>query len=305
MSIVNNIIEVFKGKSFSLKEAYEVNPEANPESVRARIYENLGILFQKVGRGLYLTEDESVLLIEGNGRKLDSIKDNSIQLLLCDHPWDDKKSTKGGNRNFADYETFRYTKEDFIEKARVLEDGAFLVEVLPPESATNFEYLYQIKSWAKECGFEYYAKIPWKKGTFVSNTGRCAKNTEDIMIFSKGKARALRPDKQRGLDENGNPTRFMSGAKGMLPTCFDVQAVSKKERISCSEKPVELYKQIIEFLTNENEIILDPFAGSGVTGEAAIETKRKAILVEFDKEKVRNIAKRLTKSVSVKELSFA
>ena len=154
MSIVNNIIEVFKGKSFSLKEAYEVNPEVNPESVRARIYENLGILFQKVGRGLYLTEDESVLLIEGNGKKLDCIKDNSIQLLLCDHPWDDKKSTKGGNRNFADYETFRYTKEDFIEKARVLEDGAFLVEVLPPESATNFEYLYQIKSWAKECGFE-------------------------------------------------------------------------------------------------------------------------------------------------------
>ena len=36
-----------------------------------------------------------------------------------------------------------------------------------------------------------------KKGTFVSNTGRKAKNTQDIMIFSKGKARNMRYDKKR------------------------------------------------------------------------------------------------------------
>ncbi len=299
MSIVSNIIEAFKGEQFNLKKAYEVNPGVNKDSVRARIYENLGVAFNRVGRGLYMTKDESVLLIEGNGRDLSAIKDGSIQLILDDHPWQDPKSTKGGNRNFADYNTFQYKKEDFIEKARVLENGAFLCEVIPAESATNYEYLFQIKQWAKECGFEYYAKVPWKKGTFVSNTGRTAKNTEDIMIFSKGKARALRPDKQRGLDNNGNPTKFMSGAAGMLPTCFDVQPVSKKEQIAQSEKPVELYMQIIELLTKPGELIIDQFAGSGVTGEAAIKTNRKAILVELCKEKVENIAKRLAK---VKEL---
>ena len=293
MSIVDTLFETFKGKTFSLKEAYKANPTVNPESVRARIYENLGIKFKKVGKGLYLTKDESVLVIEGDGRKTKMIADKKINLLICDHPWEVSKSNKGGNRNFANYKTLRYTKEDFLEKARILEDGCFLVEVLPPESANNFEYLYNIKKMALEAGFEYYAKIPWKKGSFVSNTGRCAKNSEDIMIFSKGKARKLRPDKQRGLDSEGNPTRFMSGAKGMLPTCFDVQAVPRKEKISQSEKPVELYEQIIEFLTNPNELILDPFAGSGVTGEAAIKTNRRAILVEIDKQKVKNIFNRL------------
>lgn len=119
----------------------------------------------------------------------------------------------------------------------------------------------------------------------------------------KGKARALRPDKQRNLDENGNPTKFMSGAAGMLPTCFDVQPVAKKKQIAQSEKPVELYVQIIEFLTKPNELILDQFAGSGVTGEAAIKTGRKAILVEIDKDKIKNIAKRIASVIDVIEYS--
>lgn len=95
----------------------------------------------------------------------------------------DIKSNKGGTRAFALYDCFRYTLEDFKEKARVLKDGCFLVEVLPAENENNYEYLYQIKKYAKEAGFIYYSKVPWKKGTFVSNTGRKAKNTQDIIHF--------------------------------------------------------------------------------------------------------------------------
>lgn len=291
--IVQNLIDVFKNAQFTLKQAYAANPNVNPESVRARIYENLGIAFDRIGRGVYITKDASCICMEGDGRDLSGIADNSIDCILTDHPWDDSRATKGGTRNFATYSTFRYVQNDFDEKARVLKDGAFLCEIIPAESATNFDYLYEIKKMAEKAGFEYYAKVPWKKGTFVSNTGRKSKNTEDIMLFTKGKSRALRPDKQRGVDANGNPTQFMAGTAGMLPTCFDVQAVPKKNIIAQSEKPVELYKQILEYITKPDEIILDQFAGSGAVGQAAIETNRKAILIEFDKTKVQNIAKRL------------
>jgi len=291
--IVENLIECFKNARFTLKEAYMANPDVNKESVRARIYENLGIAFERVGRGIYTTIDNSCLLIEGNGRNLSALADESIDCIVTDHPWDDKKATKGGSRNFANYDTFQYVQEDFDEKARVLKNGSFLCEIIPAESATNYEYLYKIKEMAKKAGFEYYAKVSWKKGTFVSNTGRKAKNTEDILFFTKGKARALRPDKQRGLDSNGNPTRFMSGANGMLPTCFDVQAVPKKDVIAQSEKPVALYEQILDYISKPNEIVLDQFAGSGALGEAALNKGRRAILVEYAKEKVENIARRL------------
>ena len=113
------------------------------------------------------------------------------------------------------------------------------------------------------------------------------------MLFTKGSSRKLRPDKQRNLDSNGNPTTYMSGTAKMLPTCFDVQAVPKQRIISQSEKPTELYKQILDYITKPGEIVLDQFAGSGAVGEAAILSNRKALLIELDKKKIPKIAKRL------------
>lgn len=296
MSIAKTILEIFKGK-FSLKEAYAANPDMPEASVRRSIYENLGISFQRVGRGMYMPMtttgyvNEQIMLIEGDGRKLSAIQNNSLDAIITDHPWFDPKSNKGGNRAFASYDTFMYTEADFREKARVLKNGCFLVEFLPAENANNYEYLFQIKKMAEKAGFQYYSKVAWKKGTFVSNTGRKAKNTEDIMIFSKGNPRALRIDAKK--TKNTGIISYMKGANGMLPTYFDVQPVPKKEVITQSEKPVELLKQIIEYITLPGEIILDQFAGSGVLGAAALLTDRLALLVEKAHEKVEAIAKRL------------
>ena len=196
---------------------------------------------------------------------------------------------------FAVYDCFRYTLEDFKEKARVLKDGCFLVEVIPAENENNYEYLYQIKQYAKEAGFVYYSKVAWKKGTFVSNTGRKAKNTQDIMIFSKGKARNMRIDTKRTA-QTGELT-YMSGCKGMLPTMFDVQPVSRKDRIHQSELPVSLCEQILEFLTYEGEVVLDSFAGSGAVGEAALNLKRNCILIEILKENIQKIKKRFENNI--------
>lgn len=294
MTLVEKIFNCFKNnESFSLQEAYEHNLDKPQETVRARIYEKIGVKFERVAKGVYRTidcEEEQCVLIEGDGRDLSMIEDNSIDCILTDHPWLDMKSNKGGTRAFALYDCFRYTLEDFKEKARVLKDGCFLVEVLPAENENNYEYLYQIKQYAKEAGFVYYSKVPWKKGTFVSNTGRKAKNTQDIMIFSKGKARRMRIDKKK-TDRTGE-IHYMSGCNGMLPTMFDVQPVSRKNRIHQSELPVELCEEILEYLTYEGEIVLDSFAGSGAVGVAALNKKRSCILIEIMKENIEKIRTR-------------
>lgn len=46
------------------------------------------------------------------------------------------------------------------------------------------------------------------------------------------------------------------------------------------QKPVKLLEWLISYLSNENEVILDPFAGSGSTGVAALNLNRKCILIE-------------------------
>lgn len=48
MSIKKNLIEIFKSSKFTLKEAYDANPDIPEESVRARIYEK--ILERRSGR---------------------------------------------------------------------------------------------------------------------------------------------------------------------------------------------------------------------------------------------------------------
>lgn len=282
---------MFEKDSFTLKEAYAAIPDKPATTIRGRIYDNLGILFEKVSKGVYRSIDKNCVLIEGDGRDLSMIEDNSIDCIITDHPWDDK-STKGGNRNFANtFDCFNYTLEDFKEKARVLKDGAFLVELIPAESETNFDYLYSIKKMAEKAGFQYYAKVPWIKGDFVSNTGRKSKNSEDLMFFSKGKARNLRIDAKK--TKATGITQYMSGTNKMLPTCFNVSPINKKEKIHQSEKPVSLWEQVIDYVTKEGEIILDHFAGSGSVGQAAINKGRRCILIELIKENVQKIAERL------------
>lgn len=304
MSLADRIFECFKDVNmFTLKEVYKKYSDKPTETIRARIYDNLGIRFKRLAKGIYCTiesQEEKCVLLEGDGRDLSIIEDKSIDCILTDHPWLDLKSNKGGTRAFAVYDCFRYTLEDFKEKARVLKDGCFLVEVLPAENENNYEYLYQIKQYAKEAGFIYYSKVAWKKGTFVGNTGRKAKNTQDIMIFSKGKARNMRLDTKRTA-QTGKPT-YMSGCNGMLPTMFDVQPVPKKDRIHQSEMPVSLCEQILKFLTYEGEVVLDSFAGSGVVGEAALNIKRNCILIEILKENIEKIKQRFSNNIMLHTL---
>ncbi len=295
MSLTSCIISAFKGVNFTLEQAYNrFYPEYPKDSVRGRIYENLGKRFERVGRGIYTikSEDDNIALIEGDGRDISFLKDNSIDCIITDHPWSDPKANNGGSRHFATYDCFQYTQEDFNEKARVLKQGSFLVEMIPAENETNYDYLYKIKKMAEAAGFRYYAKVPWKKGNFIGNTGRKSKNTEDMMIFSLGKARELRPDKMK---DKADPSvkHYMSGSKYMLPTCFDVQPPDKKSRLHQAEKPVGLVEQLLDYLTDENEIVLDQFAGSGVVGEACLNMHRKCILIEQAREFIEKIMDRL------------
>ena len=293
MSLADIIFNCFKfEKSFTLKEAYIYNSDKPQETVRARIYDNLGVKFERVAKGVYKTinTDENCILLQGDGRDLSMLEDSSVDCIFTDHPWLDLKSNKGGTRAFAEYDCFRYTLEDFREKARVLKDGHFLVEILPAENENNYEYLYQIKQFAKQAGFIYYSKVAWKKGTFVSNTGRKAKNTQDVMIFSKGKARSMRIDKKKS-DKTGM-IQYMSGCNGMLPTMFDVQPVSKNNRIHQSELPVKLCEEILEYVTYEGELVLDSFAGSGAVGVAALNKRRSCILIEILKDNIEKIKSR-------------
>ena len=60
-----------------------------------------------------------------------------------------------------------------------------------------------------------------------------------------------------------------------------------------TQKPLELMKALIELTTQENQLVLDPFAGSGTTLVAAQELGRHYIGFEIDKDYYNNSLNRL------------
>ena|SRR3990167_5466325 len=72
-----------------------------------------------------------------------------------------------------------------------------------------------------------------------------------------------------------------------------VKNVSQEKTEHPCPVPVELMKRIILMTTNENDTIFDPFAGTGTTGIACIETNRNFIGCEINKDYYAAAVKRL------------
>ncbi|THK38127.1 site-specific DNA-methyltransferase [Ensifer sp. MPMI2T] len=90
----------------------------------------------------------------------------------------------------------------------------------------------------------------------------------------------------RGIDDNGgSAARFFYSAKA-----------DKQDRIGSKHptvKPVDLMQWLCRLITPKGGVVLDPFAGSGSTGEAAWREGFSAILIEREEEYQADIAARL------------
>lgn len=81
-----------------------------------------------------------------------------------------------------------------------------------------------------------------------------------------------------------------------LRACFKYPLVSGKEKTKHpTQKSLKLMEEIISIHTNENDVILDPFMGSGSTGVACLNTNRNFIGIELEKEYFEIASQRLLK----------
>ena len=72
-----------------------------------------------------------------------------------------------------------------------------------------------------------------------------------------------------------------------------ILAGSKKRLHNC-QKPIQMITDMVTTSSRQGDIVLDPFAGSGTTGVAAMRTGRRAILIERDERYCEVIADRKT-----------
>lgn len=67
----------------------------------------------------------------------------------------------------------------------------------------------------------------------------------------------------------------------------------KEKRVHSTQKPLKLIQRLILASSNEGDLVLDPFAGSGSTALASIQLKRDYITFETDEKYYQEVLKRI------------
>ena len=152
----------------------------------------------------------------------------------------------------------------FLNKSKKIMNGSF--------NGYFFCSKLQIVSYLKWCQDNKlnYDLLVWDrlKNSMISTKFFTSNIDYVIRIF--GKNRSL----NKIIKENG---------KGDIEYYKKIQAYKHpKEFGHETEKPIDLIKKYILLSSNENEIVFDPFMGSGTTGVACKNLNRKFIGIEMD-----------------------
>jgi len=126
----------------------------------------------------------------------------------------------------------------------------------------NGRNLKDLQTEAENAGFVYQNLLVWKKNNATPNK-YYMQNGEFILMLSKRPARSI--------NNLGNQTVFE------IPNYLG-------NKYHPSEKPVELMKRFIEASSEKDDIVYDPFCGSGSVPKACIELNRQWIGSEIDAE---------------------
>jgi len=240
------------------------------------------------------------------------LKDKSIDMILTSPPYDNLRNYK---KNIASIWNEKIWKEVLIECYRVLKDNSVLVWVVGDATINGSETGTSFKQalFAKEIGFNIHDTMIYQKQNPIPQfkTHRYTNAFEYMFVFSKG-----RPKKGRLLTEPTKQAgRVDRNYRGQV-TADEVYVgktikVVKKEKIRTNiwtysqnngidrtinhkaQFPEKLAEDHILSWSDEGDVILDPFMGSGTTAKMAILNNRNFIGFEINEEYCKMAEKRI------------
>ncbi len=120
--------------------------------------------------------------------------------------------------------------------------------------------------------------------------------TERVIVASKGRFDRAIPRRQRA--RRGLPSEVSVSVDDFLDATTDVWEIpseSAKRVGHPAPFPVELPQRLIHLYTYANDLVLDPYMGSGTTAVAAVRTGRHYVGFDVDAEYVRKAERRVGK----------
>ena len=237
----------------------------------------------------YYYEDENFKLIQGDSLKiLKNIEPKSIDMIFADPPYflsSDGISCSGGKMvsvNKGDWdktisieEKHRFNRKWIKLCYQILkDDGTIWI-------SGTMHNIYSIGMALEQEGFKIINNITWEKLNPPPNIS-CryfVHSTETILWAKKNIKNAKHKFNYSLTKELNNGKQMKDVWKSSL-----TKPSEKKCGKHPTQKPIEILEKVILSSTNEGDMILDPFNGSGTTGITASRLKRKYIGIEKEKK---------------------
>jgi len=253
-------------------------------------------LLNKIKKSKIFLNDINFKLIQGDAsRIIDKLPEGSIDMIFADPPYflsNDGVTCNSGKmvsvnkgdwdkgKNIDDIHNFNL-KWIKACKEVLKEDGSIWI------SGTHHN-IYSIGMALLENDYKILNNIVWEKKAPPPNLSCryfthshetiiwARKNEDSKHIFNYDLMKEINKGKQmKDIWKIGRPLKE-----------------EKKLGDHPTQKPLELLMRIIQASTSKDMLILDPFNGSGTTGLAAIELKRKYIGIDYEKEYLNYTLKR-------------
>ncbi len=237
---------------------------------------------------------DQYLLMKGDCmEKLKLIPDGSIELILCDPPYNLAKYSTGNmkfdwrsdiNNDVAEWDLADLEPSDFLEEFKRI--------ISPTGNIFIFTSYNLIGKWhsAFDCEFDTFQFMVWHKTNPIPNIRKSSfLNSCELIVCMWNKKHTWNFSRQNEMHN------FIEA-----PICCGRERLKTPKHPT--QKPVSVLKQIVQIASNEQDLVLDLFMGVGSTGVAARMLNRRFIGIEID-EAYYEAAKRRLQEVAPQPLS--
>ena len=273
-----------------------------------------------------LSSDETVAcpqpvaepFVIGDARRMDTVEDGSVALIVTSPPYfagkqyEEELDREGVPSSYLEY--LQLLEDVFAEGVRTLEPGGRIaVNVAnlgrkPYRSlAADVTTILQDRLHLLLRGEVVWQKSEGASGSCAWGSFRSASNpvlrdiTERVIIASKGRfARAKNPKERAAL---GLPHRNTLTSDEFMAATLDIWEIPPESARRVNHPapfPVELPARLIELYTYEDDLVLDPFMGSGSTLVAAARLARRYVGYDLDQTYVSLARNRVAEAIQEK-----
>ena len=229
-------------------------------------------------------------IIDSSCENMKDIPNNSLHLMITSPPYNVSKEY---DNDLSLNEYLNLLKNCFAETYRILVDGGRacinIANIGRKPYIPLSDYVSKIMI---EIGFNMRGEIIWNKsagagistawGSFQIASNPILRDVHEyILIFSKGNYKRERDKEEKELrKDNITKEEFIEWTKSV----WTMNTESAKRIGHPAPFPEELPNRLIKLFSFTNDIVIDPFMGSGTTAIAAIKNNRNFVGYEINKE---------------------